>query len=138
MAHKLAPTLHAGKLLCRIDVERLREHGRAVEDFLADLISFVSSGWRNVSLLDDFKQGQLELVFPLLPHAQVGKDKERSVGVVEILQVVKRRDGCARQEASFAIVNDVKLVFLLIPSDKASEEEVVGVCACQPCLPSRA
>lgn len=67
--------------------------------------------------LDNLKQGQLESVPPLFSHSQVRKDKERRIRIVEILQVVQRRDRGASEEPGLAIVDDVQLVILLVSAD---------------------
>lgn len=45
--------------------------------------------------------------------------------------MVERRDRSSGEEASLPIIDDMKLVVLLVPANEASEEEVVRVCSRQ-------
>ena len=58
-----------------------------------------------LSLLYDLKQCQLEFVLALFPYSQIWKDEKGRVGIIDIFEVVERRNGCTGQEASLAIVD---------------------------------
>jgi hypothetical protein len=78
-------------------------------------------------LVDNLKEGELELVPSLLAHSQVRKDKEGGVLVVNVLEVVEGGHGRAGEEARTAVVDDVQLRVLIVAANKARKEEVVWV-----------
>lgn len=103
---------HARELLSRVDRESGGQFRRAVVHLL----------------VDDLEQRELELVATFLADAEVREDEEGGILVVDVLQVVQRRDRGAREETSTPVVDDVQLGILVVATDKARKEEVVGVC----------
>ena len=80
-----------------------------------------------LSLLYDLKQSQFEFVLALFPYSQIGKDEKGSIGIIDIFEVIEGRNGCTGQEASLAIIDQVKFVLALVSPHQTCKEEVVGV-----------